>query len=99
MFCVFRLCCFKSNSFAFHHIVPPSQRPPTNSLRIDRFIRPFTLKAVQELLGKSGNITSFWMDQIKTHCYVSVRLNSFFSVSLLVRFPFDVAVLMIHDSK
>lgn len=52
-------------------IVPPSQRPPTNSLRIDRFIRPFTLKAVQELLGKSGNITSFWMDQIKTHCYVS----------------------------
>ncbi|KAJ1412865.1 SAP domain [Sesbania bispinosa] len=52
-------------------IVPPSQRAPTNSLRIDRFLRPFTLKAVQELLGKTGNVISFWMDQIKTHCYVT----------------------------
>ncbi|XP_057415488.1 uncharacterized protein LOC130710293 [Lotus japonicus] len=52
-------------------IVPPSQRAPTCSLRIDRFLRPFTLKAVQELLGKTGNVISFWMDQIKTHCYVT----------------------------
>ncbi|WCJ34049.1 Apoptotic chromatin condensation inducer in the nucleus [Euphorbia peplus] len=52
-------------------VVPPSQKPPTNSLRIDRFLRPFTIKAVQELLGKTGTITSFWMDHIKTHCYVS----------------------------
>ncbi|CAI8619000.1 unnamed protein product [Vicia faba] len=52
-------------------IVPPSQRPPTNSLRIDGFLRPFTLKAVQGLLGKTGNFTIFWMDVIKTHCYVS----------------------------
>ncbi|KAJ8769569.1 hypothetical protein K2173_005172 [Erythroxylum novogranatense] len=52
-------------------VVPPSQKPPTNSLRIDRFVRPFTLKAVQELLEKTGTSTSFWMDQIKTHCYVT----------------------------
>ncbi|XP_065873387.1 uncharacterized protein [Euphorbia lathyris] len=52
-------------------VVPPSQKPPTNSLRIDRFLRPFTIKAVQELLGKTGTVTSFWMDHIKTHCYVS----------------------------
>ncbi|XP_019057410.1 PREDICTED: apoptotic chromatin condensation inducer in the nucleus isoform X2 [Tarenaya hassleriana] len=52
-------------------VVPPPQKEPTNSLRIDRFLRPFTLKAVQELLGETGNVTSFWMDQIKTHCYVS----------------------------
>ncbi|KAI4317226.1 hypothetical protein L6164_025115 [Bauhinia variegata] len=52
-------------------IVPPSQGSPTNSLRIDRFLRPFTLKAVQELLGKTGNVLSFWMDHIKTHCYVT----------------------------
>ncbi|PIN03015.1 Acinus (induces apoptotic chromatin condensation) [Handroanthus impetiginosus] len=52
-------------------VVPPSSKPPTNSLRIDRFLRPFTLKAVQELLGKTGTVTSFWMDHIKTHCYVS----------------------------
>ncbi|XP_027365370.1 uncharacterized protein LOC113872206 [Abrus precatorius] len=52
-------------------IVPQSQRAPTNSLRIDRFLRPFTLKAVQELLSRTGNVISFWMDQIKTHCYVT----------------------------
>ncbi|KAG2242865.1 hypothetical protein Bca52824_095296 [Brassica carinata] len=34
-------------------VVPPSPKEPTNSLRIDRFLRPFTLKAVQELLGKT----------------------------------------------
>ncbi|ESQ53215.1 hypothetical protein EUTSA_v10024660mg [Eutrema salsugineum] len=52
-------------------VVPPSPKEPTNSLRIDHFLRPFTLKAVQELLGKTGNVVSFWMDHIKTHCYVS----------------------------
>lgn len=52
-------------------IVPPSQKPATTSLRIDRFLRPFTLKAVQELLAKTGTVTDFWMDQIKTHCYVT----------------------------
>ncbi|XWS29488.1 hypothetical protein CRYUN_Cryun24cG0033100 [Craigia yunnanensis] len=52
-------------------VVPPSQKPPTTSLRVDRFLRPFTLKAVQELLGKTGTVTSFWMDHIKTHCYVT----------------------------
>ncbi|KAL4582921.1 hypothetical protein LXL04_007482 [Taraxacum kok-saghyz] len=54
-----------------HWTVPPSQKPATTSLRIDRFLRPFTLKAVQELLGKTGTVVSFWMDNIKTHCYVT----------------------------
>ncbi|GLU20416.1 hypothetical protein SLE2022_366190 [Rubroshorea leprosula] len=60
-----------SNDASKERAIPPSQKPPTTSLRIDHFLRPFTLKAVQELLGKTGNITSFWMDQIKTHCYVT----------------------------
>ncbi|KAI3881988.1 hypothetical protein MKW92_024278 [Papaver armeniacum] len=52
-------------------VVPPSSKPPTDSLRINRFLRPFTLKAVQELLAKTGSVSSFWMDPIKTHCYVT----------------------------
>ncbi|CAN6454419.1 unnamed protein product [Victoria cruziana] len=52
-------------------VVPPPQRSPTTSLRIDKFLRPFTLKAVQELLAKTGTVGSFWMDHIKTHCYVT----------------------------
>ncbi|KAK9713429.1 hypothetical protein RND81_06G026400 [Saponaria officinalis] len=51
--------------------VPPPTKPATKSLRIDRFLRPFTMKAVQDLLGKTGVVTSFWMDHIKTHCYVT----------------------------
>ncbi|KAL6656999.1 hypothetical protein ACP70R_004779 [Stipagrostis hirtigluma subsp. patula] len=51
------------------------KKSATTSLRIDRFVRPFTLKAVQELLGKSGSVCSFWMDHIKTHCYVTLTLQ------------------------
>ncbi|XP_060198816.1 uncharacterized protein LOC132627471 [Lycium barbarum] len=52
-------------------IVPKSSETATNSLKIENFLRPFTLKAVQELLGRTGEVCSFWMDQIKTHCYVT----------------------------
>ncbi|XP_016487331.2 uncharacterized protein LOC107787584 isoform X4 [Nicotiana tabacum] len=52
-------------------VVPPSSKVPTNSLLIGNFLRPFTLKAVQELLSKTGTVTNFWMDAIKTHCFVS----------------------------
>lgn len=58
--------------------VPPPQRSPTTSLRIDKFLRPFTLKAVQELLAKTGTVGSFWMDHIKTHCYVTVIFSASF---------------------
>ncbi|KAM3384160.1 hypothetical protein ACQJBY_008676 [Aegilops geniculata] len=52
-------------------IVPLPQKPATTSLRVDRFVRPFTLKAVRALLGRTGSVCSFWMDDIKTHCYVT----------------------------
>ncbi|CAN6219583.1 unnamed protein product [Urochloa humidicola] len=60
-----------SRDYSKERIVPPAQNPATTSLRIDRFVCPFTLKAVQELLGKTGPVSSFWMDHIKTHCYVT----------------------------
>ncbi|XP_050372886.1 uncharacterized protein LOC126790615 [Argentina anserina] len=60
-----------SENILKERVVPPSQKPPTNSLKIDNFLRPFTLKAVQELLGKTGKFTDFWMDHIKTHCFVT----------------------------
>ncbi|KAI3848718.1 hypothetical protein MKX03_025092 [Papaver bracteatum] len=56
---------------AQERVVPPSAKSPTTSLRIDNFLRPFTLKAVQELLANTGAVCSFWMDHIKTHCYVT----------------------------
>ncbi|CAM6008605.1 unnamed protein product [Sphagnum balticum] len=51
-------------------VVPPSTKPPTTSLKIDKFLRPFTHKAVKELLANTGAVQAMWMDQIKTHCYV-----------------------------
>ncbi|KAI3499817.1 hypothetical protein L1887_35629 [Cichorium endivia] len=37
-----------SREEAKERVVPPSSKPATTSLRIDRFLRPFTLKAIQE---------------------------------------------------
>ncbi|KAG6548258.1 hypothetical protein Mapa_010309 [Marchantia paleacea] len=51
--------------------VPPPTRSPTTSLKIDRFVRPFTIKAVKELLEQTGTVKDMWMDQIKTHCFVT----------------------------
>lgn len=51
--------------------VPPSAKPATTSLKIDKFLRPFTFKAVKELLAQTGTVQDVWMDQIKTHCYVT----------------------------
>ncbi|KAG6657477.1 hypothetical protein CIPAW_04G094000 [Carya illinoinensis] len=67
----FRSDSTNSDNTTKERVVPPSQKAPTNSLRIDRFLRPFTLKAVQDLLDKTRSVASFWMDHIKTHCYVS----------------------------
>jgi apoptotic chromatin condensation inducer in the nucleus len=52
--------------------VPPPAGEPTNTLLVCNFVRPFTLKAVKDLLAETGTVTNFWMNDIKTHCYVSV---------------------------
>ncbi|KAG9414167.1 Apoptotic chromatin condensation inducer in the nucleus [Aphanomyces cochlioides] len=46
---------------------------PTCTLRISNFIRPFTLNAVKDFVQQEGNFVEngFWMDGIKTHCYVT----------------------------
>eukprot|EP00644_Phytophthora_capsici_P010701 jgi/Phyca11/542309/estExt2_Genewise1Plus.C_PHYCAscaffold_90116 len=43
------------------------------TLRIDNFVRPFTLNAVKALVQEFGNYVEggFWMDAIKTHCFVT----------------------------
>jgi apoptotic chromatin condensation inducer in the nucleus len=50
--------------------VPPPRKPVSRTLFIDRFVRPFTLNQVKELLGKTGEIEFFWMNGIKSQCYV-----------------------------
>ncbi|CAI5724167.1 hypothetical protein KXD40_001028 [Peronospora effusa] len=45
----------------------------TSTIRIDNFVRPFTLNAVKELVQEFGSFVEegFWMDAIKTHCFVT----------------------------
>jgi len=45
----------------------------TDTLFIKNFIRPFTLAKVKELLATHGEFVSFWMDAIRTHCFVTYK--------------------------
>jgi apoptotic chromatin condensation inducer in the nucleus len=52
---------------------PPPNMEPTPALRIDNFMRPCTLPQVKQLLSQDGAVIKencFWMNSIKTHCYV-----------------------------
>ncbi|CAG8455185.1 13372_t:CDS:2 [Ambispora gerdemannii] len=49
---------------------PPSEHEPTSTLYIKNFVRPLTLTAVRTLLEQFGTIEYFWMNKIKSHCYV-----------------------------
>ncbi|TPX66276.1 hypothetical protein SpCBS45565_g04593 [Spizellomyces sp. 'palustris'] len=44
---------------------------PSSTLVIRNFIRPLTVQQVKELLASYGKVEHFWMDKIKTHCYVT----------------------------
>ncbi|GES85190.1 apoptotic chromatin condensation inducer in the nucleus-like [Rhizophagus clarus] len=50
--------------------IPPPQHEPTSTLHIKNFVRPLTLPMVRDLLEQFGRIEYFWMDKIKSHCYV-----------------------------
>ena len=41
-------------------------------------VRPFTLGQLKELLGRTGTVLDdgFWIDKIKSHCYVTVRTHT-----------------------
>jgi apoptotic chromatin condensation inducer in the nucleus len=86
--------------------LPPSQKPATTSMRVERFVQPFTVRAGQELLSKSGSVCSFWLDHIDTNCFVTVCVFVFHnfrllsSLALLVCHPVDQAysILLIYLS-
>ncbi|KAI8061911.1 hypothetical protein BDF21DRAFT_131797 [Thamnidium elegans] len=42
----------------------------SSAIYVKGFVRPLIIRTVQELFGKYGKIKRFWMDSIKTHCYV-----------------------------
>ncbi|KAI8582326.1 hypothetical protein K450DRAFT_228478 [Umbelopsis ramanniana AG] len=49
---------------------PESISVETNAVYIKGFVRPLILRHAEELAKKYGIVKKFWMDSIKTHCYV-----------------------------
>ncbi|KAI8816080.1 uncharacterized protein EV422DRAFT_547259 [Fimicolochytrium jonesii] len=47
-----------------------------STLLIRNFKRPLTLQQVNDLLAESGDVEQFWMDKIKSHCYVTFKTAS-----------------------
>jgi len=45
----------------------------TSVVHITGFVRPFTLQSAKDLVEGFGAITGFWMDSIKSHCYVAYK--------------------------
>ncbi|RCI06041.1 hypothetical protein CU098_013246 [Rhizopus stolonifer] len=46
------------------------QTNDNSAILVRGFVRPLILRQAQELFSKYGNVKKFWMDSIKTHCYV-----------------------------
>lgn len=54
----------------------PPRGKVSNIVHLSNLVRPFTLGQLKELLGRTGTLLEdgFWIDKIKSHCYVTVRL-------------------------
>jgi len=52
--------------------IPKSNKPESCCILISNLQRPFSNVALQKLLNTHGAVKRFWMDFIKTHCYVEV---------------------------
>ena len=53
----------------------PPRQAVCCTLSVHGLVRPFTLPQLKSLLGRHGSLVAeggFWIDRIKSHCYVSV---------------------------
>jgi len=63
----------------------PARRPPSNVVHVTGLVRPYTLGQLKELLGRTGKLVDdgFWIDSIKSHCYVVVSAEHSLSYSVV----------------
>ncbi|CEP06952.1 hypothetical protein, partial, partial [Parasitella parasitica] len=68
------------------------------AIYVKGFIRPLIIKHVQELFGKYGTVKRFWMDSIKTHCYVTyetrLQAKEAFANVNDIKFPADTGRIL-----
>jgi RNA recognition motif-containing protein len=53
----------------------PNQPPVTKSLYISNLARPLTVNQLRKKLSEFGETSYFWIDPIRSHAYVTVRLE------------------------
>ncbi|PJF20001.1 Aminoacyl-tRNA synthetase, class Ic domain-containing protein [Paramicrosporidium saccamoebae] len=49
---------------------PTFTEKETTVVHITNFVRPFAVPAVRNLVGQFGTIVDFWMDHLRTNCFV-----------------------------
>jgi hypothetical protein len=56
----------------------PPRHKVSDVLFISNLVRPFTVNQLKELLARTGSIVEggFWIDKIKSKCYVQVCFNN-----------------------
>ena len=62
--------------------IVPKTKPESKTLLITNLQRPFVNNALYDKLNKDKKISKFWLDFIKTHCYVQV-INYLHSIIVL----------------
>lgn len=50
----------------------PPRHKPDAVLFIRNLVRPFTVNQLKELLSRTGKLTDFWIDNIKSKCFCMV---------------------------
>lgn len=56
----------------------PPRRPVSCVVHVMNLVRPFTVSQLKQLLGRTGKLieSGFWINSIKSHCYVTVSICS-----------------------
>lgn len=55
----------------------PARNPVSNIIHVRNLVRPYTLGQLKDVLGRTGTLNEdgFWIDKIKSHCYVTVSIS------------------------
>ena len=68
--------------------VTMTNEPPSQILYIRGLTRPFSLLQLKGLLSRYGTLIDgeFWLDKIKSQCFVIVSIRFFFHSSISLKF-------------
>ena len=60
-----------------HEAADSHTPPPSTSVCVSNLVRPFTLPSLREKLEEFGEYSYFWINSVKSHCFVTVNIILF----------------------